>query len=277
MSGYGGGYAGGASQGFYNSQPSGGGYSGAPPPGAHAQPPVGGHGQPPVGGPGQAPGYYGGAPAGPPGAGYGAPPAGGYQPQKQSGYGRPPPGPRRQPQQDEMRSWFAAVDQDGSGQINANELQVALVNGDFREFDLATTGMLLNLFDRDRSGTIGFNEFVGLWNYINQWQDIFRQHDRDGSGLIEGRELEEALRQFGFPISPRLVNLLQRKFVPPGRKGPMTPFAGAGGPSLSFDGFVRCCVTVKVLTETFQAADPQRTGYAQVSYEQFLDMAVSAP
>lgn len=37
-------------------------------------------------------------------------------------------------------------------------------------FDLDTVKMLMSIFDTDRSGTIGFNEFSGLWRYIKDWQ-----------------------------------------------------------------------------------------------------------
>jgi hypothetical protein len=36
-------------------------------------------------------------------------------------------------------------------------------------FDLDTVKLLMSMFDTDRSGTIGFNEFAGLWRYIKDW------------------------------------------------------------------------------------------------------------
>jgi peflin len=41
---------------------------------------------------------------------------------------------------------------------------------------------------------------------------VFRHFDRDRSGTIDGRELQEALRQFGYRLSPQLLTLLQRKY-----------------------------------------------------------------
>ena len=130
-------------QGGYPGAPPTGGYPGAPPP------QQGGYGQPQQGY-GQRPG------APPPQGGYpGAPPSGGYPgapPPQQGGYGQPhqgyghrpgapsqgggpgaygstPPGVDPQTQQ-----WFNAVDQDRSGQISAQELQKALVNGNWSNF-----------------------------------------------------------------------------------------------------------------------------------------------
>ena len=66
--------------------------------------------------------------------------------------------------------------------------------------------------DTDRSGTIGFNEFSGLWKYIKDWQNVFRHFDRDRSGSIDGQELSNALQQFGYNLSPPLLRLLESKY-----------------------------------------------------------------
>jgi len=78
------------------------------------------------------------------------------------GYGRPqafnqgsgPP----QGGDPQLWSWFMSVDRDGSGHINATELQQALVNGDWTPFSTDCVKLLMNMFDHDRSGTITFNE-----------------------------------------------------------------------------------------------------------------------
>jgi hypothetical protein len=85
------------------------------------------------------------------------------------------------------------------------------------EFDLDTIKMLMGMFDTDRSGSISFNgvflqtvflvlalmmnlEFSGLWKYVADWQGVFKFYDRDASGSIEGRELADALKSFGFHL-----------------------------------------------------------------------------
>jgi peflin len=94
----------------------------------------------------------------------------------------------------------------------------------------------MGMFDSDRSGTITFNgksahflvpprpshldpvptEFAGLWKYVAEWQEVFKFYDRDHSGTIEGRELAEALRGFGFNLSPTILRLVEAKYgVPP--------------------------------------------------------------
>ncbi|TFK29788.1 apoptosis-linked protein [Coprinopsis marcescibilis] len=204
---------------------------------------------------------YGRHPAPPP------PPTSGYGHQAPNYY--PPPVP---PGADpNLWSYFSAVDADRSGAISVTELQQALVNGNWSRFDLDTVKMLMGIFDTDRSGTINFTEFAGLWKYIQDWQNVFRHFDRDRSGTIEGHELAEALRSFGYNLSPNLLSQIEHKYAsaPVGTFGPP--------PGITFDRFVRACVAVKTLTEAFQRVDTDRDGWVQMNYEQFMGIVLSAP
>jgi len=86
-------------------------------------------------------------------------------------------------------AWFQAVDIDRSGQISGTELQQALTNNDWSHFSLKTCYKMIGIFDRDFSGTINLNEFNSLWNYINQWRNVFSAYDLDKSGFINEIEL----------------------------------------------------------------------------------------
>ncbi|KAF6767209.1 EF-hand domain pair [Kalmanozyma brasiliensis GHG001] len=295
-------YAGGGGGGGYGAPPPGqqGGYGqqqqyggggggyGAPPP---QQGGGGGYGAPP---PGQQ-GGYGAPPPGQQGGGYGAPPPGqqgGYGGgQQQSsygapaqGYGRPQvynsstgPPPGADPQ---LWQWFIAVDRDRSGQINAQELSQALVNGDWTPFDLDTVKMLMSVFDVDRSGQISFNEFAGLWKYIQDWQGVFRHFDQDRSGSIDQGELANALQSFGYRLSPKLLHIVTQKYITSdsGAPGGMASTGPArGAPGITFDRFVRACVVIKALTESFQRHDNNRSGWVQINYDTFMEMCLSAP
>lgn len=164
------------------------------------------------------------------------------------------------------------MDTDRSGSITVTELQSALVNGNWTKFDLDTVKMLMNIFDTDRSGTIGFNEFQGLWRYIKDWQEVFRHFDRDRSGSIDGHELASALNSFGYKLSPIILSLIEQKYA----SGPMATGYGPA-PGITFDRFVRACVVVKTLTEAFQSVDTDRDGWIQINYEQFMKIVLSAP
>lgn len=56
------------------------------------------------------------------------------------------------------------------------------------------------------------SEFQGLWKYIVDWQKAFKYFDRDGSGTIDGHELANALRNFGYNLSPTLMAMLEQKY-----------------------------------------------------------------
>ena len=91
-----------------------------------------------------------------------------------AGHPQQAPGPPQQTVQ-----WFQAVDQDRSGQINALELQRALVNGNMSQFSEEACRMMIDMFDKDRSGTIDVREFSQLFDYIGQWRGVFQGFDRD--------------------------------------------------------------------------------------------------
>lgn len=121
---------------------------------------------------------------------------------------RPPP-PGADPQ---LWYWFQIVDTDASGYLTVDELQRALINGDWTPFNIETVRMMVVMFDTDNTGTIDFNEFTGLWRYIEDWQRCFRTFDTDGSGNIDARELRHALQTFGYNLSEPFVNVLIQKF-----------------------------------------------------------------
>lgn len=116
-------------------------------------------------------------------------------------------------------------------------------------------------------------EFAGLWKYISDWQDVFRHFDQDRSGSIDRHELSNALRSFGYNLTPQILMLIEQKYgedtlhdsyhldatgdkyeyLNMGLFAATPPSANYGPPpGITFDRFVRACVAVKTLTEAFQ-------------------------
>ncbi|KAI5866433.1 hypothetical protein GGS23DRAFT_550654 [Durotheca rogersii] len=179
---------------------------------------------------------------------------------------RPPPSSRPPPSPSSVDGaadptllpLFRAVDKDGTGQLSEKELSAALVNGDWTAFDSQTVRMMIRMFDSDRSGTIGFEEFCGLWSFLASWRALFDRFDADRSGNISPDEFSNALIAFRYRLSPGFVDLLFRTYDKR-NEGVM-----------SFDLFVQACISLKRMTDVFKKYDDDRDGYITLSFEDFL-------
>lgn len=195
----------------------------------------------------------------------GAPPAGYHNrppiPEQQ----RPPTvaPPKDQNDRDALWPLFLQVDKDRSGQLSEEELRRALVNGDYTAFDPHTVKMMIRMFDTDRSGTINFDEFCGLWGFLASWRGLFDRFDVDRSGNISFREFEDALVAFGYRLSPQFTQLLFGTYAKTHSRG--RGDEGVRERVLSFDLFVQACISLKRMTDVFKKYDTDRDGYITLS------------
>ncbi|RDL36640.1 Uncharacterized protein BP5553_05992 [Venustampulla echinocandica] len=207
---------------------------------------------------------YGTSPPGP-GRGYASPPLGGGHGSRPPPHSRtppmsrPPPSPAP-PNGADPALWplFKAVDKDGTGQLTEHELRSALVNGDWTSFDPYTVKMMIRMFDTDRSGSIGFEEFCGLWGFLAAWRSLFDRFDTDRSGNISVDEYTNALVAFGYRLSPQFVETLFRTYDK------------RSDGAIGFDLFVQSCISLKRMTDVFKKYDDDRDGYITLSFEDFL-------
>nr|KAG5696021.1 hypothetical protein BaRGS_013927 [Batillaria attramentaria] len=82
-----------------------------------------------------------------------------------------------------------AVDQDHSGKITAQELQQALMNGNWSPFNPETCRLMIGMFDKDRfdtdrSGNIDANELSNAFQTFGTFTDKFRAKDTQQQGVI---------------------------------------------------------------------------------------------
>lgn len=120
---------------------------------------------------------------------------------------------------------------------------------------------MIEMFDREKKGTINLQEFSALFGYINQWKATFESIDRDRSGYIEQAELCTALQQMGYRFSETFVRNLLTKFDPRNRR-------------LTLDNFIVACVQIQRLTNSFRTRDTQMRGQATLAYEDFVGLAL---
>ncbi|KAN0126399.1 hypothetical protein V8E52_000039 [Russula decolorans] len=177
------------------------------------------------------------------------------------------------------------VDRDRSGSITATELQSALRKGDWPytcvAFEMDTVKLLMSIFDTNRNGTIDIHEFDGLWKYIKQWEDVFRRFDKNKNNTIDSDELEQALERLGYKLSPPLQDLLKRKYDVTWTYGEAAaggaPPAGSASSGITFDRFMRACVVVKQLKESFEALYRDPYGRVKIDEDTFLRMVFKLP
>ncbi|KAK8757755.1 hypothetical protein V5799_004615 [Amblyomma americanum] len=167
------------------------------------------------------------------------------------------------PDVDYLQGIFANVDKEGSGKIDATKLQYALSNETWKPFNLETVRMMINIFDRSRTGTIGFEDFVSLWNYINDWMHCFQEFDESNSGFIDKNQLRDAMNRFGYRLSEQTLNTLFAKYQKE-RKG-----------FINLDSYILCCVSLQTLSNAFRSYDTDRDGWINISYDQSLKLALS--
>ncbi|KAF1975785.1 EF-hand [Bimuria novae-zelandiae CBS 107.79] len=203
--------------------------------------------------------------------GYGSPPPQNYGqgPPPLGHHGRPaiqqrppptpaPPLPRDGNDREALRRTFDSVDRDGNRSLTEEELRAALVNGDWTPFDPHTVRMMIRMFDTDRSGSINFEEFCGLWGFLTAWRKLFDKFDTDHSGSISYSEFYEAVKAFGYSLSDQFVQLFY------------STYDRRGNNNMSFDLFVQACISLKRMTDVFKKYDDDRDGYITLSFEEFL-------
>jgi len=166
-------------------------------------------------------------------------------------------------QDDEQLAWFTAIDQDGSGQVSAEELQSALISGyGGKRFSTQTVQYLMSVFDLDGSGEIGIDEFKPLWDYVKQWREMFESFDDNQDGIIDAGELLNALRHYNLEVGTHVINFLIHKYG--------TPHGHNGPPQIELDRFVCACVVVQQMSALYDRCGAGRDAPMEISRDDFL-------
>ena len=74
-----------------------------------------------------------------------------------------------------------------------------------------------------------------------------------------------------YRLAPRLIELIERKYASP------VTYSTGPLPGITFDRFVRACVVVKQITESFKRLDTNGDGWIQINYDQFMEIVLSLP
>jgi len=90
-----------------------------------------------------------------------------------------------------MRKWFDDVDRNHSGSIDAKELKKALKHAGAK-YSTKEAQKMIDMYDLDDSHTITFDEFRGLYNYL---QDLDISFDKQGNGEMSLDQVQSFFQQ----------------------------------------------------------------------------------
>jgi len=130
-------------------------------------------------------------------------------------------------------------------------------------FSEAACRMMVDMFDRNLTGTIDIQEFAQLFQYINQWKGMFESFDKDRAGTIDQGEFTQALQQMGYRFTPTFTQNLIAKYNPRSKK-------------LTLDNFIMISVQIKRLTDSFRSRDREMRGQVLLAYEDFIGLAMGS-
>uniref|UniRef100_A0A7S4FGP7 EF-hand domain-containing protein n=1 Tax=Eutreptiella gymnastica TaxID=73025 RepID=A0A7S4FGP7_9EUGL len=167
---------------------------------------------------------------------------------------------QQQPLDPQLQGFFMAVDKDRSGQIDAEELRQALSQAG-QPFSIEASRIMLRMFDQNGSGTITMQEFGSLHHYIMQMQAAFQHVDKDKTGSLTFAEVQQAIATSGYVLSQQTLSNVMQK-CDRQRRG-----------CLTLDGYIELCCFLGTARNLFAPMDPNRTGTATFSFDQFINVA----
>ncbi|AYU77216.1 programmed cell death 6 protein-like protein [Leishmania donovani] len=82
-----------------------------------------------------------------------------------------------------MREGFRKRDSSGDGRLDSNEVRAALVSSGYQVSE-QTFQALMRKFDRQRRGSLGFDDYVELSIFICRVRNVFAFYDRERTGQV---------------------------------------------------------------------------------------------
>ncbi|KAG0590669.1 hypothetical protein KC19_1G117800 [Ceratodon purpureus] len=160
-----------------------------------------------------------------------------------------------------LRLWFHSVDTDHSNSINVDELQVALEASNLR-FPKTIVAQMIRMYDADHNGSMSFEEFTSLHNFLNTVHFAFSNVARNQQS-ISLNEVYMALHQAGFSLDqPSFLTTCQS--FDPTRSG-----------KFEVNDFISICIFLQSAKNLFTAFDTTKQGRISLDYNQFIYCAAN--
>ncbi|XP_070393579.1 programmed cell death protein 6-like [Dermacentor albipictus] len=156
-----------------------------------------------------------------------------------------------------LTSVFESMDRDRTGFINVSELQRALASGTWKPFSEELVLLMVKIFDREFNNKINFDQFCTLWSYITEWVNGFKKVDRTNCGRLDKADLQTVFGNLGYQVSLGLCHMMIRRFDQ------------LGDNKIMLEDFVRMCVILHNAAAEFKIFDPNKTGTAKLTLDDF--------
>ncbi|XP_070772478.1 calpain-2 catalytic subunit-like [Enoplosus armatus] len=128
-------------------------------------------------------------------------------------------------------------------------------------FSLETGRLIVSLLDKDESDKLGLMEFHLLWNKIQKYLEIFKNHDMDNSGTMSSHEMRGAATEAGFNINSAVLQAIVSRYAD-------AQYA------IDFDSFVGCLIKLEMLFKMFKALERADSGKIELDMQQWLCLAI---
>ncbi|XP_019417334.1 PREDICTED: sorcin-like isoform X1 [Lupinus angustifolius] len=156
-----------------------------------------------------------------------------------------------------LRGWFERVDSDKTGSITALQLKRALAVGNL-EFPLSVVQQMIRMYDFDRNGTMSFEEFLALNNFLLKLQHTFSDLER-GRGFLLPDDVYEASVKIGFMLdSPAFYSVCES-------------FDQSKNGKFRLDDFISLCIFLQSARRNlFNSFDTAKQGRVTLDLNQFV-------
>lgn len=161
-----------------------------------------------------------------------------------------------------MREVFHKLSGDDM-EIDSNELKEVLdlalkKEFKFNGFSVDVCRSMVAMTDVDRSGKLGFEEFLELWSDILTWKNVFKIYDKDNSQCLTTFELRAALNSAGYNLNWHILKALVLRY-------------GEKNSTITFDNFIMCAVKLKSMIAIFKQKDIKNVNEATFSMEEWVE------
>uniref|UniRef100_A0A3Q4AIV7 Uncharacterized protein n=1 Tax=Mola mola TaxID=94237 RepID=A0A3Q4AIV7_MOLML len=125
-----------------------------------------------------------------------------------------------------------------AGDVSTGKLIQMSIEKLFKEVCLIN----LNILQKDESSRLGLIEFHLLWNKIQKYLEIFKNHDLDNSGTMSSHEMRSAATEAGFHVNSAVLQTIVSRYAD-------AQYA------IDFDSFVGCLIKLEMLFKMFKALE----------------------